>query len=159
METKVDVAEEEIESLNATIAKLKKKAKKYDKLQDDTKTVYTNYVDELSALREVNEILRNDVERWEAKATAAEEEATQVKEQSDMELNSFTNALERMEELRADTEQELVDARLAIGDLEAEQRLCTCKFEREAARKPEPLNSWVIICPSLVAVIPSEGNS
>ena len=159
LETKVDVAEEEIESLNATIAKLKKKAKKYDKLQDDTKTVYTNYVDELSALREVNEILRNDVERWEAKATAADEEATQVKEQSDMELKSFTNALEKMEELRADTEQELVDARLAIGDLEAEQRLCTCKFEREAARKPEPLNSWVIICPSLVAVIPSEGNS
>lgn len=159
LETKADVAEEEIESLNATIAKLKKKSKKYDKLQDDTKTVHTNYVDELSALREVNEILRNDVERWEAKATAAEEEATQVKEQSDMELKSFTNALERMEELRADTEQELVDARLTIGDLEAEQRLCTCKFEREAARKPEPLNSWVIICPSLVAVIPSEGNS
>ena len=159
LETKADDAEEEIEILNATIAKLKKKAKKYDKLQDDTKTVYTNYVDELSALREVNEILRNDVERWEAKATAAEEEATQVKEQSDMELKSFTNALERMEELRADTEQELVDARLSIGDLEAEQRLCTCKFEREAARKPEPLNSWVIICPSLVAVIPSEGNS
>ena len=159
LETKDNAAEEEIESLNATIAKLKKKAKKYDKLQDDTKTVYTNYVDELTALREVNEILRNDVERWEAKATTAEEDAKQVKEQSDMELKSFTNALERMEELRADTEQELVDARLAIADLEAEQRLCTCKFEREAARKPEPLNSWVIICPSLVAVIPSEGNS
>ena len=156
LETKADDAEEEIEILNATIAKLKKKAKKYDKLQDDTKTVYTNYVDELSALREVNEILRNDVKRWEAKATAAEEEATQVKDRSDMELKSFANALERVEELRADTEQELVDARLAIGDLEAEQRLCTCKFEREAARKPEPLTAWVIICPSLVAVIPSE---
>ena len=159
LETKDIATEEEIESLNATIAKLKKKAKKYDKLQDDTKTVHTNYVDELTALREVNEILRNDVERWEAKATAAEEEVKQVKEQSDMELKSFTNALERMEELRADTEQELVDARLQIGDLEAEQRLCTCKFEKEAARKKEPLNAWVIICPSLVAVIPSEGNS
>ena len=158
LETKDNAAEEEIESLNATIAKLKKKAKRYDKLQDDTQTVYTNYVDELTALREVNEILRNDVERWEARATSAEEKATEAKAHSDMELKSFTNALERMEELRTDTEQELVDARLQIGDLEAEQRLCTCKYEREEARKPEPLNSWVIICPSLVAVIPSEGN-
>ena len=158
LETKDNAAEEEIESLNATIAKLTKKAKIYDKLQDDTQTVYTNYVDELTALRDVNEILRNDVERWEARATSAEENAVEAKTHADMELKSFTNALERMEELRVDTEQELVDARLQIGDLEAEQRLCTCKYEREEARKPEPLNSWVIICPSLVAVIPSEGN-
>jgi predicted RNase H-like nuclease (RuvC/YqgF family) len=112
LETKDNAAEEEIESLNATIAKLKKKAKRYDKLQDDTQTVYTNYVDELTALREVNEILRNDVARWEKMATAAEEKAAELKNHSDMELKSFTNALERMEELRTDTEQELVDARI-----------------------------------------------
>ena len=162
LETTNEVTGRKLARLEGKVAQLRRELGTCEDSVGSTNTVITNFQDDMATVNEINRILRSDVKRWQMVCEKTQFELEAEADRAAKELISSAEALKRIDELRAATEAELLECRLELAARPIIEHQCDgsdieeVRIRAKGPRKPEPLNSWVIICPSMVAVIPDD---